>query len=200
MEQTTPMEDIALMMRVRGGDECAFERLFERYQHKLLNFFYGLSRNPSTARDLAQDTFLRIWKIRKRYQASGSFPAYLFGVARMIWLESCRSEQKAWKLGTRLDEEALNGLSGHLTDCPAYQARRTELHEHIHRALDQLPEEQRLVFVLRSIDGLSLEDIASILDCPVNTVRSRKILAVKKLRHLLATLWDGDRHGVVSTR
>lgn len=200
MEQTSPTEDVALMMRVRGGDECAFELLFGRYQHKLLNFFYGLSRNSSTARDLAQDTFLRIWKIRKRYQASGTFPAYLFGVARMIWLESCRREQKAWKLGVRLDDTALEGLTGHFADCPAYQARRTELHEHIHRALDQLPEEQRLVFVLRSIDGLSLEDIASILDCPVNTVRSRKILAVKKLRHLLATLWDADRRSVAVPR
>ncbi len=190
MDKPTPMDDIALMMRVRGGDESAFAVLFERYQQGVLGFFYGLSRNNTIARDLGQETFLRVWKIRQRYQASGSFPAYLFGIARMIWLESCRREQKTWRLGIRQGEEGLAGLVAHDSGCPVFQASRSELHGHIHDALAQLPEEQRLVFVLRSIEGLSLEDIASILDCPVNTVRSRKILAVKKLRHLLAALLD----------
>ena len=181
------------MMRVRGGDECAFETLFDRYQRPLINFFHGLSRNPCTARDLAQETFLRVWKIRKRYRASGSFPAYLFGIARMIWLESCRQEQKTWRLGARQGEESLNNLEADGTGCPAWQASRSELHGYLHAALDELPEEQRMVFVLRSIDGLSLEDIAGILDCPINTVRSRKILAVKKLRHLLESIVE-PRH------
>ena len=190
MDLSTSQEDIVLMMRVRGGDESAFELLFGRFQQPLLSFFYGLSRNNSMARDLTQETFLRIWKIRKRYQASGTFPAYFFGVARMIWRESCRREQKSWRLGSRQGEESLQNLPAANTACPLYQASRTEMHRNIQTALDQLPEEQRLVFVLRSIDGLSLEDIASILDCPVNTVRSRKILAVKKLRHLLAPVHD----------
>ena len=76
---------------------------------------------------------------------------------------------------------------------PDYHANRSELQQHLYAALDALPEEQRLVFVLRSIDELSLEDIASILDCPVNTVRSRKILAVKKLRYLLASVMEPGR-------
>ncbi len=181
------------MMRVRSGDECAFEVLFNRYQRPLLNFFNGLSRNPATARDLAQETFLRVWKIRMRYRASGSFPAYLFGIARMIWLESCRREQKTWRLGLRQDEERLLDLPADDTACPAWQANRSELHGHLYAALDEPPEEQRMVFVLRSIDGLSLEDIAAVLDCPINTVRSRKILAVKKLRHLLESIME-PRH------
>ena len=143
-------------MRVRGGDACAFESLFNRYQRPLLNFFHGLSRNPCTARDLAQETFLRVWKIRKRYRASGSFPAYLFGVARMIWLESCRQEQKTWRLGARQGEESLGHLEAEITECPAWQASRSELHGHLYAALEELPEEQRMVFVMRSIDGLSL--------------------------------------------
>ena len=192
MDKVTADENIALMMRVRGGDESAFEILFNRFQRPLLNFFYGLSRNSGLARDLAQETFLRVWKIRKRYQASGTFQAYLFGIGRMIWLEWCRREQKSWRLGQRQGEERLQELAGGVADCPAYQANRAELSAQIHDALEQLPEEQRLVFVLRSIDGLSLDDIANILDCPVNTVRSRKILAVKKLRHLLAPLFRAE--------
>ena len=193
MDVPAQNDDVVLMMRVRGGDACAFETLFNRYQRPLLNFFHGLSRNPCTARDLAQETFLRVWKIRKRYRASGSFPAYLFGVARMIWLESCRQEQKTWRLGARQGEESLGHLEADNTGCPARQASRSELHGHLYAALEELPEEQRMVFVMRSIDGLSLEDIAAALDCPINTVRSRKILAVKKLRHLLASIME-PRH------
>jgi RNA polymerase sigma-70 factor, ECF subfamily len=192
IEEGAPQQDIVLMMAVRRGDESAFETLFNQYQKALLGFFYGLSRNNGLARDLAQETFLRVWKIRKRYQASGTFPAYLFGIARMIWLESCRREQKTWRLGTRQGEEGLADLRADVSDSQAYQASRSELHGHIHDALEQLPEEQRLVFVLRSIDGLSLDDIASIMDCPVNTVRSRKILAVKKLRHILSSVLDSE--------
>lgn len=195
MDETAERDDIALMMQVRAGDESAFAVLFARYQRPLLNFFYGLSRNSSQAKDLCQEAFLRVWKVRKRYRATGTFPAYLFGVARLIWLESCRQQQKVWRLGARQDEERLHELSADATTGPAYQANRSELHGYIHAALDQLPDEQRMVFVLRSIEGLSLEDIANILDCPVNTVRSRKILAVKKLRHLLAGLRDTEvRH------
>ncbi|MBX3176209.1 MAG: sigma-70 family RNA polymerase sigma factor [Candidatus Hydrogenedentes bacterium] len=189
-EETT--NDIVLMMRVRTGDASAFEVLFNRYQRPLLSFFYGLSHNPSHARDLSQETFLRVWKIRRRYQASGTFPAYLFAIARMIWLEYCRQQQKTWRLGARQGEEALNTLAAGCDACPETRASRLELRDQIHAALDELPEEQRIVFVLRSIEGLSLEDIANILDCPVNTVRSRKILAVKKLRYLLASWMESD--------
>ena len=193
MEPSATQEDIVLMMRVREGDESAFEILFNRYQRPLLGFFYGLSHNNSSAKDLCQDTFLRVWKIRKRYRATGTFPAYLFGVARMIWLEYCRQQDKTWRLGARQGEDSLHDLEADTAGCPVFQANRSELGGYIHAALDELPEEQRMVFVLRSIEGLSLDDIAAILDCPVNTVRSRKILAVKKLRHLLATVMEASR-------
>jgi RNA polymerase sigma-70 factor (ECF subfamily) len=193
MEASANPEDIVLMMRVREGDESAFEVLFNRYNRSLLNFFYGLSHNTNHSRDLCQETFLRVWKIRKRYRATGSFPAYLFGIARMIWLEFCRQQDKTWRLGARQGEESLYHLEADPAGYPDSQANRAELHGYIHAALEELPEEQRLVFVLRSIEGLSLEDIAGILDCPINTVRSRKILAVKKLRHLLASVMESGR-------
>jgi RNA polymerase sigma-70 factor (ECF subfamily) len=74
---------------------------------------------------------------------------------------------------------------------PDEEAARRETAARIFAALEQLPEEQRIVFVMRTIEGLPLEDIATALDCPVNTVRSRKILAVKRLRFLLQELY-GD--------
>ena len=181
--------DVALMRQVREGDECAFEALHTRYQQRVLNFFYALSHNGHTANDLCQETFLRIWKVRRRYQATGSFAAYLFAVARMIWLEYQREQRKLWRLGVAVDVEDDVGLAA-AGDCwPDALASRSEIEGHIMQALGELPDEQRMVFVLRNIQGLSLGDIAAALDCPVNTVRSRKILAVAKLRHLLSKVF-----------
>ncbi|MBI2433605.1 MAG: sigma-70 family RNA polymerase sigma factor [Candidatus Hydrogenedentes bacterium] len=193
MEAGENRSDIALMARVRQGDMASFEELHGRYQRKLLNFFFGLSHNPSTANDLCQETFLRLWKIRQRYRATGSFPGYLFAVARMVWLERCRAQARLQRLGLRepLDVETLQCARTEVTPCDC--AERAELARSLQQALDQLPEEQRIVFVLRAVRGLSLEDIAETLDCPVNTVRSRKLLAVKKLRHLLAHVFGAAR-------
>jgi RNA polymerase sigma-70 factor, ECF subfamily len=181
--------DVQRMLRVRRGDTCAFRELHESHQRPLILFFYGMTHNTSLANDLAQETFLRVWKIRKRYQATGSFSAYLFGIARMILLESQRQARKVWGLGQRMEPGAELRLAGPSGARPDARALRGELQEQIFAALEMLPDNQRIVFVLRNIEGLSLQDIASTLDCPLNTVRSRRILAVKKLRTLLADVY-----------
>jgi len=182
--------DIRLMLLVRSGDERAFEELHTRYQRKVLSFFHGMGRNAQSANDLCQETFLRVWKVRRRYRASGPFAGYLFGVARMIWFESRRAEQRVWRLGQRVDgEESTDRLEA--PDWrPDRRAERGELEQRLFAALDELPEEQRMVFVMRNIEGLSLDEIASALDCPLNTVRSRRILAIKRLRRLLAAVHE----------
>ncbi|HNR30370.1 MAG TPA: sigma-70 family RNA polymerase sigma factor [Candidatus Hydrogenedentes bacterium] len=191
MADEAAVADIALMARVRLGDERAFEELHRRYQRRVLAFFYGMAGDGHAANDLCQETFLRVWKVRRRYRATGSFPGYLFGIARLIWLERCREWRKALRLGqaTSFDDAwaTLSDPGAHPDD----RAARSETATEIRRALESLPEEQRIVFVMRTIRGLSLEDIAAALDCPINTVRSRKILAVKKLRHALAHLVPG---------
>jgi RNA polymerase sigma-70 factor (ECF subfamily) len=182
MQQPPGTDDIRLMARVRKGDTLAFEVLHRRYQRKMLNFFFGLTHNTHSASDLCQETFLRIWKIRLRYRATGSFPGYLFGVARLVYLEHVKREVRRQHAPFFEDEEAnLPCPDGN----PEKLASRAELSELIRRAVEELPEPQRMVFVMRTVDGLSLDDIATALDCPVNTVRSRKLLAMKKLRDLL---------------
>jgi RNA polymerase sigma-70 factor (ECF subfamily) len=189
MDAFESMLDIALMMKVREGDESAFECLHGRYQRRLLNFFFGLSRDTQTASDLCQETFLRVWKVRRRYRAFGSFPAYLFGIGRLVWCEKRREQRKAgFPIQAQEWDPEPEARPGSGYD-PEWCASRSEMAAHIRSALDDLPEEQRMVFIMRTIDGLSLEDIARALDCPVNTVRSRKILAMKKVRHILARVF-----------
>lgn len=178
--------DVALMLRVRDGDEKAFARLYDGHFRRVLDFFYGLSRDRHTADDLCQETFLRIWKLRKRYAATGAFRAYLFTIARNIWLEHCRSRWKIQRLGKRgtlLDH--YDGLAVSDMAHPDALAGRSELSTHLFQALGGLPEEQRMVFILRNVEGLSLAEIAEVMQCPVNTVRSRRGLALKKLRKAL---------------
>lgn len=175
--------DVELMLDVSEGDEQAFGVLYDRYHRRVQDFFYGLARDPQSAADLCQETFFRIWRVRRRYAATGSFPSYLFTFARNIWLEHCRALRKVRRLGYRDSLEshwhALQIESAHEPDA---SARRAELRQYVFDALDELPDEQRMVFVLRNIDGLSLDEIATIMQCPVNTVRSRKLLAQKKIR------------------
>jgi RNA polymerase sigma-70 factor, ECF subfamily len=197
MEVLDPVPDVALMLRVREGDESAFEVLHARYQHRMLNFFYGMCGNSHTANDLCQETFLRVWKVRKRYRATGPFAAYLFAIARIIWLERRREQQKVWRLGIQQGVEEGCGVAADAELGPAVLAARSEMQSHILHALNELPEEQRMVFVLRNIHGLSLEDIARSLDCPINTVRSRKILAVRKVRHLLEKIFVSHQDRMV---
>ena len=181
------MADTELMLRVRDEDECAFEQLYRRYHRRLLDFFFGMCRNAHTADELCHETFARIWQVRRKYAATGSFPAYLFTFARNIWLEQCREYTKDRRLGIRQSfedciRELVAGPAGH----PVEEASRSELAESIFAALEELPEEQRMVFVMRNIEGLGIDDIATIMQCPPNTVRSRKILAVRKLRESLS--------------
>jgi len=127
--------------------------------------------------------------LRTRYEATGSFPAYLFAFARNVWLEKCRERKKRrfLRLGGTMNEgwqAAVASASNH----PDKAAARSEMEERIFDALARLPEEQRMAFVMRNIQGLSIEEIASAMQCPMNTVRSRKLLAVKKLREALKSL------------
>ena len=185
--------DIDLMLLVREDDDITFSTLYLRYHGRISNFCFGLSRNRAASSDMAQEVFLRIWKFRHRYSNTGSFAAYVFGFARNIWLEHCRAKQKQFKIELlgALGNESDRFMATRLPE-PDSAAGHAEIHEHIFEALDTLPEEQRMVFVLRSIEGLSLDEVASVMQCPVNTVRSRQIIALKKLRRLLGRTYGHE--------
>lgn len=189
--------DADLMLQVRWGSEPAFAELYHRYYRKLLDFFHGMlvsahhgrGESPHLAEDLCHETFLRLWRVRGRYAATGSFAAYLFTVARNIWFERCRTMKKDSRLGFAESLEEMPNCPVAANGCPPDRAaERAELDGRIVDALAELPEEQRMAFVLRTVEGLSLDEIAAILQCPVNTVRSRRLLAIKRLREVLRGL------------
>lgn len=187
-QRADPLEtvaDTALMLRVGKDDECAFAELYRRYHRRLLNFFYGMSRNTHFSSDLCQETFLRLWRLRRKYAATGVFVSYLFTIARLVWLEQRRERRKRLFSTPLTEEDHWLPLATKEIYRPDEAAVQTEIGRCILDALSKLPEEQRMAFVLRVVQGLDLQEIASIMQCPVNTVRSRKLLAIQKLREAL---------------
>ncbi len=180
-------------------DISAFEELFRRYEQRIFAFFWRLCANRHEAEDGTQETFLRLWKARVRYEPTGKFSTYLFQIAKNHFLHERE------KRGRRLDSQkpsAKNppGASGEPVSSDGVDGRMLagELQDAVNEAVARLPESLRLVYVLTEQEGMSYKQAAEVLDCPVGTVGSRKVEAVRRLRELLQPwrdelLGDGER-------
>ena len=187
----TNYTDEELMSFVRNQDVSAFEELFGRYERRVFAFFYRLSWDAEEARDCTQETFLRLWRGRAGYTPKGRFSTYIFQIAKNHFLHEYQkhksriSPKQTSTSGSQrpLEEEAL-------PDGTFSQAMAHEIGSAIGKAVRSLPETHRLVYVLSEEQRLSYKEIAEILDCPVGTVSSRKVEAIRKLRRLLEPLRD----------
>ena len=183
--------DEELMNLAMNDDACAFEELFHRYKRRLLGFFYGLVLNSEEARDCVQDTFLRLWQRRTQFAHKGRFSAYLFQIAKNHFLDKSRSRKSHIDVQRVCGEEPAEGLHQVSLSSGGYsEAVINEIRGAVSEAMAHLPEIQRLVYVLSEEQAMSYKEIADILECPVGTVSSRKVEAVKKLRKLLRPLRD----------
>jgi RNA polymerase sigma-70 factor (ECF subfamily) len=169
----SPDDDFALMRRVRQGDTTAFTLLIQRHQGALVNFFRRLGAHTE-AEDVAQETFLRVWRYRMRYQPTAKFTTFLFTVARHAWADHLRRMQKRERIAERVETET----PPH--DATAQNTARRRLDAQA--ALKVLPEKLRLVVVMSLYQGLKYEEIAAALDVPVGTVKSRMFLAMARLK------------------
>lgn len=183
--------DLELMRRFQAGDVDAFTQLYELHLRGLLNFFFRLCWDASLAEDFAQEVLLRVFKSAKQWEPNAKFTTFLYRVARNFWIDHCRL------LSTQKEKVSLNApgdkgddlsLMDRLPDDirpPEDDLDRRELYGAIMKALDQLPEEQRMVFVLSEIEEMKYHEIAEVMDIPVGTVKSRMHTAVAKLQELL---------------
>ncbi len=178
--------DEELMGLVQKQNISAFEELLRRYEQRVFGFLWRLSANRHEAEDGTQETFLRLWQARGRYEPTGRFSTYLFQIAKNHFLH----ERK--KQGRRVDSQqtpvrnptapAEEPASRDRADGPLLAG---EVQAVVTRAVAGLPEPLRLVYVLTEQEGMSYQQTAEVLDCPVGTVSSRKVEAVRKLRELL---------------
>ncbi len=188
--------DEALMLRYRDGEVRAFEVLLTRHRKPVYNFILRFVMDPALAEDLLQETFLRVIKWTESYERQAKFTTWLYTIARNLCVDASRrgKHRKAASLDAPLDEEEQGAtLLDRVSDQKGAVDRQVigkQLGERIARAVDQLAEEQREVFVLREVLDLPFKEIAAIVGCPENTVKSRMRYALEKLRDALEEYRD----------
>jgi RNA polymerase sigma-70 factor (ECF subfamily) len=177
------------MARVQAGDVRAFELLYARYSHPLLNFFHQMCFDRVAAEDYLQETFLRVWRARASYRPIGKVSTWLFEIAKNFWFnEREKIKRRPFASGAGGEEaQAQLSLLPDLADrTPADAARAKEIGEAVGRAVAELSDKLRAAFVLARYQQLPYAEIAEILDIPVGTVKSRVALAERLLRARLA--------------
>ena len=186
------------MTRYREGDVRAFERLLRRHKKPVFNFLWRQVGDRAAAEELLQEVFLRVIKSAPTYQEQAKFTTWLYTIARNLCVDAARRaghrrtiSLDAPSVGS--DGEAERPLGDTLSD-PAgdieRQALARELRARLERAIAQLPEDQREVFLMRERSGLPFKEIASIVGVPENTVKSRMRYALERLREALAEYRD----------
>jgi RNA polymerase sigma-70 factor, ECF subfamily len=179
-------EDRALIEAVIAGDASAYRGLVERYEQRIYSVVYGMVRNQEDARDLAQDAFIKAYKNLHRFRLESSFYTWLYRIAMNVCIDFHRrrklrrTEEFDEGIGARGSDGAIDPMHRKLD--PSKDLERKQLRGRIMAAMDELPEEQKQIVVLREIDGMSYKEIAEVLDIPEGTVMSRLFYARKKLQ------------------
>jgi len=168
--------ELALVRRVQQGDTTAFDRLVERYQHRIAAVLSQYVRDPGELEDIAQEAFLKAYRAIDRFRGESSFYTWLYRIA----VNTAKNHLDA--LGRRINRDGVDpgeaerypdGAWLRDTDTPEAAARCGELRGAIERTLAELPAHLREALLLRESEGLSYQAIAEAIGCPMGTVRSR---------------------------
>lgn len=183
--------DSKLVKRVQKGDKGAFDMLVLKYQHKIVNLIMRYVRDPEQALDIAQDAFIKAYRALPRFRGDSAFYTWLYRIAvntaknhlaaqrrRPIDIELDLQDSEQYDLHAKLKE----------TDTPEGVTICEELRKTVEKAIQLLPEDLRTAIVLRELDGMSYEEIAQTMECPVGTVRSRIFRARDAISKKVGTL------------
>lgn len=179
------ISDEMLMVRYRRGDKAAFAELVRRYERPLFNFALRFVRAREAARDVTQETFLRVVRRAAEFKHESRFSTWAYAIARNLCLDELRRAQH--RRHPSLDETSEEGRSlGERVPDPSLDTERraggAELRRGIEEAVERLPEDQREVFLLRQLAGLPFAEIAKVTETPENTVKSRLRYALERLQ------------------
>jgi RNA polymerase sigma-70 factor, ECF subfamily len=168
--------DLALVKRVQQGDRSAFDLLVIKYQHKILKLIMRYVRDPSEALDVAQEAFLKAYRAAPSFRGDSAFYTWLYRIAintakNHLVAAGRRPTTFDLDLQDNEQQEAISKLKD--LDTPEGIAFSDEILRAVDKAIGDLPEELRTAILLREIEGMSYEEIAQTMTCPVGTVRSR---------------------------
>lgn len=195
--------DEVLMMRFQGGDQSAFARLVRRHKTPVYNFILRSVRSREIAEDLVQDVFVKVVQNATEFKHEARFSTWAYTIARNVCIDHLR--KAALRRHPSLDQTANNNsgedgptlgeriADSHFTASADRVAIGSELGQRITRAVEDLPPEQREVFLLREVANVPFKEIAEIVGVPENTTKSRMRYALERLQQALAEYEDYAR-------
>ncbi len=185
--------DLELVRRVQRGESAAFDVLVRRHQHRVVSLVGRYIADWSECQDVAQDTFIRAYRAINSFRGDALFSTWLHRIAvntakNHLAASNRRPPTDDIEIGDA--EQFDSGIRLRDTDTPERQLMRRELENTVMKAVSALPEELRLAISLREVDGLSYEEIAQKMGCPIGTVRSRIFRAREAIDNELRPLLD----------
>ena len=189
--------DQLLVQRAQRGDKRAFEVLVEKYQHKLARLVSRLVRDPGEAEDVTQEAFIKAYRALPAFRGDSAFYTWLYRIGINTAKNYLMALGRRAPTSTEVEAEDAEGYEEgeQLRDIntPESMLLSKEIAQTVNATIEQLPEELRTAIQLREIEGMSYEDIARIMDCPIGTVRSRIFRAREAIAERLRPLLDSAR-------
>jgi RNA polymerase sigma-70 factor (ECF subfamily) len=190
--------DSALVERVQKGDRRAFDLLVRKYQHKVIGLISRYVNNYAECEDVAQEAFVRAWRAIGSFRGESAFYTWMYKIAvntaknhlvamgRRPPTDDIAAEDAVFLTGAERMQEGAT---------PERELLRQEIEQTVFRTVQALPEELRTAITLREVDGLSYEEIAEAMGCPIGTVRSRIFRAREAIdQQLRPLLSDREDH------
>ncbi|HEY4556449.1 MAG TPA: RNA polymerase sigma factor RpoE [Lysobacter sp.] len=185
--------DHELVRRVQRGDSAAFDALVRKYQHRITTLIGRYIPDWSECQDVAQETFIRAYRALGNFRGDAQFYTWLHRIAvntAKNHLVSQNRRPPTDDIDASDAEQFDTGARLRVTDTPEHELLRQEIERTVMRAVEALPEELRTAITLREMDGLSYEEIAAQMKCPIGTVRSRIFRAREAIDAQLRPLLD----------
>jgi RNA polymerase sigma-70 factor, ECF subfamily len=189
--------DLSLVRRVQRGDKGAFDVLVLKYQHKLVKLVMRYVRNPAEAEDIAQEAFIKAYRALPQFRGDSAFYTWLYRIAintaKNAVVSRDRSPIEYNVERNNMDTDESYDMQGRMKDSetPEGLVLTDEIRSTVNAAIDALPEDLRTAIVLRELEGLSYEEIAAAMACPVGTVRSRIFRAREAIDRRLREVFEG---------
>ena len=186
--------DQLLVERVQKGDKRAFDLLIQKYQHRIVSLVSRYVSDPSEAQDVAQEAFIKAYRAIKRFRGDSAFYTWLYRIAintAKNWIVAKNRRPPSSDIDA-VDAEQY-GISDRLreTSTPENELLREEIERTVFATIANLPEDLRTAIMLREMDGMSYEEIATTMECPIGTVRSRIFRAREAIDEKLKPLLSG---------
>lgn len=187
--------DQLLVERVQKGEKAAFDLLIAKYQHRIVSLVSRYVNDQADAQDVAQEAFIKAYRAIGRFRGDSAFYTWIYRIAintAKNWLVARNRRPPASDIDASDAEQYDMDSPLKERDTPEHELMREEMERTINDAIADLPEDLRTAIMLREMEGMSYEEIATTMECPIGTVRSRIFRAREAIDEKLKPLVDGQ--------